>query len=184
MKKVFLFILLACVSFVHAEENEIKVGVHVGSKHINGKDFVYKKYEDFWGREKLRKVYAPNLNEENFGLYVKFPTKLKNVGYSFGFYDNSFNKTSVYAGFYYEKKVSDLIPVKVFDYLSFGGSVFAITGYENATGMPVLPAAAFEIKVGNERIAARVSYLPTSMGNANKVSFSNDVIGFSVEFGF
>ena len=85
-------------------------------------------------------------NENNLGLGYNADN-----GFSAGFYDNSFNKTSVYAGATFQTQQK---------YLNVGITVGGITGYEHITGMTVTPMAMPFVTAGTETVKVKVGYIP------------------------
>jgi hypothetical protein len=88
-------------------------------------------------------------NEHNGGLGLEHVLG-ENWSALGGFYDNSFHRTTVYAGAAYTP-----LRVSVF---KAGVAAFAATGYE----YPIVPAAAAVLEMEYERVGANLLFIPHS----------------------
>lgn len=130
MKSVLLFLVLWLVFWlwVGSARAETYLDVHISSHHLIGVDKDY--------------------NERNYGLGIT------NDDYSYGFYENSYNRTSVYV---FGHTSTDMW------FGSAGLNYGAVTGYEYMNVMPIiLPFLTF----GSDDLKLVVGALP------NVITFS------------
>lgn len=107
--------------------------------------------EEWWGVANLTSYHirdADKHNQKNFGLGVEFSTNVPRLSGVAGFYDNSFNRESVYFGVAWT-------PLPLGDF-HFGLVAGGITGYEKTAVPIVLPTMAWEHK----RFGANLTFAP------------------------
>lgn len=140
------------------------VGLHLGSSHFGSEqDCVVYVNQEF-------RKECEDIKYEQFNPGVYYRSAADNgLGYTFGGYENSFSKTSLYAGAYYERYVTK--------HFTLGGGAALVTGYSDRkeTKFGILPSVVFESSFQIGKYGIRASYLPGSIAGGV------DVLGFSVE---
>ena len=104
-------------------------------------------------------------NQHNYGVGFEYPTSVARLAAIGGFYDNSFEQTSVYAGLAWT-------PLGIWRaHLGFLGG--AVTNYSHPVLPLVLPTVQFEVG----RVGLDVTYAP-------KVKDGASVLGFQAKIKF
>jgi hypothetical protein len=129
--------------FFYTEET--KTGVNRPFMLDSNGGFYYG-YEEYTYTETV----ATPFNEDNFGIGVRYQA-YENLDLSVGFYDNSFYKTSVYAGIEVHTKRDR--------WISVGAALALVSGY---SGTPTESVMIFLpiVQIGPPQIGARIGYMP------------------------
>lgn len=136
------FALLAVAAPVMAEDGPWAVA-SLGSHHFTDEHF----------------------NQHNYGAGFEYPTSYRGVRAVGGFYDNSVNRTSVYAG-------ATWLPVAFGPGLVKVGLIGGvITGYSH----PVLPLVLPTMQIEHDRVGFNVYYAPKVKDGANVLGFQMKV---------
>lgn len=155
MKNLLLVVLLLVSTSVAAfEESQIYIDLHVTSWH-NQENFytevpVYYRAHPMYHNEPKTQTIATPFNSNNGGIGIRGELEdWLDVG--FGFYKNSFYKTSVYGGIE--------IHTSRKRFVSLGLTLMAVSGYmDTPTPTPVIVMPV--INLGIPEIGMRVGYMP------------------------
>jgi len=166
IEKAFLLALALATPFLLAHEakaGDFWLDANVASYHISTHDYCYNgKCEDF--------------NQLNYGLGVTYYMD-DTIGFTGGFFKNSYSKTSAYAGIEFKKDFA-FDKTTVSPVLMIGG----VTGYQDTEvgGGPVRLMALPALSVSHGDYRAVVGYLPMKLvGTAH-----TDVLTFQLGYHF
>lgn len=112
--------------------------------------YINNPYLGIEGEYTYTETVATPFNEDNFGIGIRREVH-ENLDISVGFYDNSFYKTSVYAGIEVHTKRDR--------WISVGAALALVSGYSGTpteTIMFVLPM----VQIGPPQMGARIGYMP------------------------
>ena len=165
-KALILIVALTVISPVSADEGDIWIDINGISKHFGGEDQIF---TDTDGRRR-------EFNETNIGLGVTYEAG-KWYEIKAGFYENTYYKTTAYAGanVAYDLRIGDLV-------VSPGVTVGLVTGYDD-TPMQVWaiqPMAMPTLSVQYKSVRLNIGYMPL-----NQVfNRGNDIITFQLGLKF